>query len=155
MTRKTGVCLAEGDTTVFGVEYMKSSMSFAALGLAMLVATPILAEDARWRDCRTCHAVTAPDGTDLARGGRSAPNLYGLADRPLAADSAFRFYSDDLKAASQTGARWTEENFVAYLADPQAFLRSTTGNPLAQSEMHVQLRSGARELFAYLSGLSN
>ena len=134
---------------------MNTSKVMLALALSVLMISPGLANDARWSDCRTCHAVTAPDGTDLARGGRSAPNLYGLANRPLASDSAFRFYSDDLKAAAQTGARWTEENFVAYLADPDQFLRSITGNVQAQSEMHVQLRNGARELFAYLSGLSN
>ena len=134
---------------------MNSSTAIVVLILAMFVASSAIADEARWRDCRTCHAVIAPDGTELARGGRSAPNLYDLANRPLAADGAFRFYSDDLKAAAQTGARWTEENFVAYLADPQEFLRSTTNNPQAQSEMHVQLRSGARELFGYLSGLSN
>lgn len=134
---------------------MRMSKAIPALVLTMVLATPMLADDARWRDCRTCHAVTAPNGTELARGGRSAPNLYGIAGRPLAGDSDFRFYSEDLRAAGRAGVRWTEDNFVAYLADPQQFLRSATGNPQAQSEMHVQLRSGGRELFDYLRSLSN
>ena len=114
-----------------------------------------LSDEARWRDCRTCHAVEAPDGSVLARGGRSGPNLYGVANRPLATAPGFRFYSDDLRAAGATGARWSEDNFIAYLANPDQFLRSVTGNPAAQSGMHVELRSGGRELFTWLRGLSN
>ncbi len=124
------------------------------LGIALLAA-PGLADDSRWRDCRTCHAVEAPNGDVIARGGRSGPNLYGIANRPLAADSGFRFYSDDLRAAAATGARWTEDNFVAYLSGPDEFLRAMTGNPNAESGMHVALRSGARDLFRWLQGLSN
>ncbi len=128
----------------------------ASLALfASLAAAPVLADDPRWRDCRTCHAVTAPDGSVVARGGRSAPNLYGIAGRALAADPDFRFYSDDLRAAAASGARWSQENFVAYMTDPDQFLRSVTGNPDAESGMHVELRSGAREVYEFLRGLSD
>lgn len=132
---------------------MKSTIMAASL--VMTAASPLLADDARWRDCRTCHAVVAPDGTELVRGGRSGPNLFGITNAPLARDSGFRFYSENLRAAAQTGARWTEDNFIAYLTAPDQFLRDITGNPQAQSGMHVQLRSGAAELFRYLDGLSN
>ena len=133
-----------------------SRLSAIQLGIiAILAAGPVVADEALWRDCRTCHAVTAPDGSELARGGRSGPNLYGITNAPLAADSAFRFYSDDLRAAAATGARWTEANFVAYLTNPDAFLQEVTDNSEAQSGMHVQLLSGAEALFTYLDGLSN
>lgn len=127
---------------------------FAPILLGLVTATPLLAEDALWRDCRTCHAVEAPSGDILARGGRSGPNLYGIANRPLAADSGFRFYSDDMRAAAATGARWSEDNFVAYLSNPDQFLRTITGNPDAESGMHIELRSGAREVFEFLRVLS-
>lgn len=127
-----------------------------ATGLALAASLgSAMADEARWRDCRTCHAVEAPDGTVLARGGRSGPNLYGIAGRPLASASGFAFYSNDLRAAAATGARWSEDNFVAYLANPDQFLRSTTGNADAQSGMHVELRTGGRELFRWLQSLSN
>jgi cytochrome c len=129
-----------------------------ALAMAILFALgagPALSDEARWRDCRTCHSVEAPDGTVLARGGRSGPNLFGIANRPLAADSGFRFYSDDLRAAAATGARWTEQNFVTYLASPDEFLRNITSNSGAQSGMHVELRSGSRELYQWLRELAN
>ncbi len=123
------------------------------LGCVTALASAAHADEARWRDCRTCHVVEAPDGRELARGGRSGPNLYGVANRALAGDPAFRFYSSDLRAAGQTGARWTEDNFVAYLAGPSQFLRGITGHPAAESAMHVELRSGGRELFRWLQTL--
>ncbi len=133
---------------------MKIYSVVQAVILSACAATPVLASEARWRDCRTCHAVTAPDGTERARGGRSGPNLWGIANRPLAGDSEYRFYSDDLKLAGQRGLRWSEANFMAYLAEPTQFLRAATANPQAESGMHVQLRSGGRELFQYLQSLS-
>ena len=134
---------------------MNKTSLLLACAVSLGFASTVIADEARWRDCRTCHAVVAPDGTELTRGGRSGPNLFGLPNRPLASDSAFRFYSNDLKAAGEAGLRWTEENFAEYLASPDQFLQSATGNPHAESGMHVQLRSGARELFAYLQELSN
>lgn len=130
-------------------------MKYASIILAALtMATPALADDALWRDCRTCHQVMAPDGNVLARGGRAGPNLYGVAGRALAGDSEFRLYSSDLKQAAATGARWTEENFVAYLAGPDQFLRSMTGNETAESGMHVGLGRGGAELYRWLRAFS-
>jgi cytochrome c len=115
----------------------------------------LAANEDLWRDCRTCHQVVAPDGTVLARGGRAGPNLYGVAGRALAGDGGFRLYSSDLQQAAATGARWTEDNFVAYLAGPDQFLRGITGNATAQSGMHVALGQGGAELFRWLRDLSN
>ncbi|MCC1480757.1 c-type cytochrome [Roseibaca sp. Y0-43] len=128
---------------------------FLALCGLVLSSAPALADESLWRDCRTCHRVEAPDGTVLARGGRAGPNLYGVAGRALAGDSEFRLYSRDLEAAARTGARWTRDNFVAYLAGPDQFLRAMTGSELAQSGMHVAHPSGGDALFRYLSDLSN
>lgn len=134
---------------------MKLGPALATLLVLAASAGQAMADEARWRDCRTCHAVEAPDGRVLARGGRSGPNLFGIANRPLASDSGFRFYSDDIRAAAASGARWTEDNFVTYLASPDQFLRNVTSNSGAQSGMHVELRSGSRELFNWLRDLAN
>lgn len=136
-----------------GARRMTLFKTLTLSGCLVAVALAVQADESRWRDCRTCHAVVAPDGRDLARGGRSGPNLHGIANRVIAGDSGFRFYSAAMRAAGQTGARWTEDNFVAYLADPDQFLRAVTGNPSAQSEMHVELRSGGRDLFRWLQSL--
>lgn len=125
------------------------------LTLAVLTLTgPVLADDALWRDCRTCHQVAAPDGTVLARGGRAGPNLYGVAGRALAGDPGYRLYSADLQQAAKTGARWSEDSFVTYLANPDQFLRRITGNASAESGMHVQLGNGGAELYRWLRDLS-
>lgn len=118
-------------------------------------ATNVAANENLWRDCRTCHQVTAPDGTVLARGGRAGPNLYGVPGRALAEDAGYRLYSPDLKQAAATGVRWSEDNFVAYLAGPDQFLRGITGNATAQSGMHVALGQGGAELYRWLRDLSN
>ncbi|WP_444789769.1 c-type cytochrome [Roseinatronobacter sp. NSM] len=135
---------------------MKQRNRFAAavLALSVLGAPGVQADERMWADCRTCHAVTAPDGSVLARGGRSGPNLYGIAGRAAASDGDFRFYSDAMRAARARGISWTQDNFVAYLANPEQFLRSVTGNPDAVAEMHVELRQGGQALFDYLRGLS-
>ncbi len=136
------------------MEYRNGRLgAWAAVALA-LGAAPAGAQDAPWRDCRTCHQVVAPDGTQLARGGRAGPNLYGIAGRELAADPGFALYSQDLKAAAATGARWTRENFIAYLADPDGFLQRLTGDANASSGMHVRQPRDGDALFDYLQDLS-
>ena len=126
----------------------------AALFAVTLAASPALANDRVWSDCRTCHNVTAPNGDVLARGGRSGPILYGIAGRRLAGDGDFRLYSDALRAAGNRGVSWSRENFLAYLADPDQFLRSATGDANARAQMHVQMRQGGEAIFDYLRGLT-
>ena len=107
-----------------------------------------------WRECRVCHMVAAPDGTVIERGGRSAPNLYGIAGRPAAADSSFRRYSEPMQQAGREGLTWTQENFVAYLRDTQGFLSRYAGTPDSRGHMNAGLSEGAAELFEYLQSLS-
>lgn len=128
-------------------------IALASVALMVAGAGQSRADDRLWANCRTCHSVTAPDGTTLARGGRSGPNLYGLAGRPLAGDSGFRLYSRDLIAAGASGRQWSEADFVAYLADPDQFLRAATGSADARSDMHVAMRQGGAALWTWLTGL--
>jgi cytochrome c len=117
-------------------------------------ATQAFAADPQWPDCRTCHQVQAPDGTVLARGGRAGPNLYGVTGRELAGDTGFRLYSEGLLEAAQTGARWTQDNFNAYLAGPDQFLQSLTGDSTLESGMHVALRADGTALYRWLQEVS-
>ena len=125
-----------------------------ALAVLVFAGQGARADERLWANCRTCHMVTAPDGTQLARGGRSGPNLFALAGRPMGSDPSFRLYSDALAALGATGRRWTEGDFVAYLANPDQFLQSATGNASARSDMHVAMRQGGPEIWAYLKGLA-
>ncbi|MCC5960001.1 MAG: cytochrome C [Rhodobacteraceae bacterium] len=136
-------------------DVVKQRIRWAFMAVAFAALAPMAqAGDRMWSDCRTCHTVTAPDGSVLARGGRSGPNLYGIAGRTAGADGDFRFYSDAMRAARAGGVTWTRDNFVAYLANPEQFLRSATGNAEARADMHVELRQGAAALFDYLRSLS-
>jgi cytochrome c len=125
-----------------------------ALAISLASGFAAQADERLWANCRTCHAVTAPDGTVLARGGRSGPNLHALAGRNVAGDGSFRLYSDALRRVGAQGRRWNEADFVAYLADPDQFLRTATNDPSARSDMHVQMRQGGGAIWAWLAGLS-
>lgn len=109
------------------------------------------AGETQWRQCRACHMITGPDGEEIQRGGRVGPNLWGVVGQ-LAAhqDEDFRF-SDELREAGEEGLIWDEENFVAYVQDPTAFIRAHSDNPRARSPMNFQMRSGAEDMYAYLA----
>lgn len=128
----------------------------AVLGLTLTLPAPhaVAAGQELWRECRVCHMVAAPDGTVLERGGRSAPNLYGIAGRPAASDPGFRRYSDLMQTAGREGLVWTRENFIEYQRDTNEFMRRYTGNPDSRGHMNASLAEGAGELFDYLQGLS-
>lgn len=109
-------------------------------------------EDAFNRQCASCHISADADGNVLAgRNGRSGPNLYGIAGgTPGSGD--FR-YGSSLVEYGETGAVWTEENFVAYVMDPTGFLREALDDSRARAKMAFRVRSeeDAINLYAYLA----
>ena len=143
---------------------MKLKIAVAALALA---AAPAFAQDATgdaaageaaFRQCATCHAVVADDGTVLAGRAnvRTGPNLYGIAGAPVAhLGDDFR-YGNGIKELAETGALWDEASFVAYVQDPTAYLREATGNNSARSNMTYKVRKAedAVNLYAYLASLA-
>ncbi|MFD0980530.1 c-type cytochrome [Tropicimonas aquimaris] len=134
-----------------------------AIGFALLTsgAGPSLAQDASEgaaifeAQCAACHVVRDAAGQTLAgRTGRLGPNLVGIAGQPAGQDSEYR-YGAGLKAAAEDGLVWDEANFIAYLQDPNDFLRSYTGDRGARSKMawQVRLKSEAADLYAFLESL--
>lgn len=124
------------------------------LGTSGALAGDPAAGEREWRQCRSCHMITDDSGNTIQRGGRVGPNMYGILGQPAGSVEGFR-YSADLQAAGAAGLVWTDENFLAYVADPTGFLRSFTGNASARSSMNYQMRSGAEDLLAYLHSLGN
>lgn len=132
-----------------------------ATALALLTALPAGAQmvgdpaagEALWRQCRSCHMVSAPNGDVILRGGGRGPNLYALADRPVAGIEGFR-YSPSHTALGATGATWTPERFASFTANPTGYLREVLGDNGARSEMGYRLQSGAADLWAYLNSLT-
>ncbi len=92
----------------------------AAAGLGLLLATsaaqaadPANGEKLFKQRCTACH--TLEEGKN-----KVGPSLYQVVGR---ADNIGGYaYSKINEAAHHAGLAWTEDNLVAYLADPQAFL---------------------------------
>lgn len=129
---------------------------------ALCLATPVVAQDASgdpdagerlFNRCKACHMIVDDSGEQIVRGGQVGPNLYGVMGGPAAAVEGFR-YGDGIQKAAEMGLEWTEENFAAYVADPQGFLREFTGDGSVRSRMAFRLNDGAEDVYAYLVSLS-
>lgn len=138
---------------------MKPILTTAAL--ATLVAGAAWAEgdpeagEAAFRQCQACHVVADDEGNVLAgRAARTGPNLYGIVGDQAGTVEDFR-YGNALVEAGEAGLEWNEEDFVAYLLDPQGFLREYLDDSSARSRMTFRIRDeqDARDLYAYLESL--
>jgi cytochrome c len=131
---------------------------FILLAAAALMGAPALAQDVgageeAFKSCKTCHSVIAPDGTEIQRGGRAGPNLYGVIGRPVASDPDFS-YGEGLLALAGRGAAWDAGSFAAYTADPAGYLQAALGDPAAVSKKSFQLDAGGADIAAYLASVS-
>lgn len=130
--------------------------------LAAFVAAPVFAEadlaagEKVFSQCQTCHVVADPDGNILAgRNARQGPNLYGMPGRQAGLVEGFR-YGKSLVEAGEKGLVWDEESFVAYVENPNTFLRDYLGNNRARGNMAFRLRNAddAKNVYAYIASLS-
>ncbi len=132
--------------------------TLTALGACLLLASPALAAgdaakgEAGFKKCQACHSVIKDDGTEIVKGGKAGPNLFGVIGR--AAGSTDFAYSDSLKAAGAAGLVWDEATLVTYLADPSAFLKDRTGDAAAKSKMSFKLAKGGEDIAAYLTSVA-
>jgi cytochrome c len=130
---------------------------FAALG-AIALAAPALAQDAakgekEFNKCKTCHMIVAPDGTEIVKGAKTGPNLYGVIGRPVASYEGFD-YGDGILAYGASGAVWDEALLAEYVADPGKFLKDKTGDSKARSKMAFKLAKGGADVAAYLASVA-
>ncbi|NUB43879.1 cytochrome C [Fertoebacter nigrum] len=124
---------------------------------AALAAAPALAQDAAkgeadYKKCRACHMIVAPDGTEIQKGGKTGPNLYGVLGRAVAGTD-FN-YGESIKAVGATGLVWDEALLAAYMQDPTAWLKEKTGDSAARSKMSFKLAKGSADMVAYLASAS-
>ena len=112
------------------------------------------AGESAFRQCRACHSIVDADGNDILKGGKTGPNLWGLPGR-VAGTEDFR-YKDSIVAAGEAGLAWDEASFVAYVQDPNAFLKEATGDSGARSGMAFRVRKeeDAVNLWAYIASVS-
>lgn len=135
---------------------LKSASLFFALG----VAAPAFAQDGDpaagekvFNRCKACHMIESPEGEMIVRGGRTGPNLYGIAGAPAGEVEGFR-YGPGLTKAAEMGLEWTPENFSDYVQDPQGFLREFTDDGGARSLMTFRLNTGIEDVYAYLESIA-
>ena len=124
----------------------------AALGAPAFAGDPVAGEEA-FKKCKACHSVISPDGTEIQKGGRTGPNLYGIIGRGVAADPDFR-YGESIAALGATGAVWDEASLATYTADPSAYLKAALGDDGAKSKMSFKLASGGADVAAYLASVA-
>lgn len=130
--------------------------TFAAL-IAISFAAPAFAEgdaaagEKAFSKCKSCHMIVADDGTEIVKGGKTGPNLYGVIGR-TAGTADFK-YGKDLVAAGEAGLTWDEAKLAEYVADPRAFLRTTLDDSKAKSRMSFKLKKGGEDVAAYLASV--
>jgi cytochrome c len=125
---------------------------------ALSLAAPALAADpakgeSDFKKCKACHAIVAPDGTEIQKGGKTGPNLYGVIGRPVASYPDFK-YGEGILEVGAKGVVWDEANLAAYVADPTAWLKEASGDPAARSKMTFKLAKGGEDMAAYLASVA-
>lgn len=132
---------------------MKTTL-LTALALAALAA-PAFAGDAakgenEFKKCKACHSITGADGTDIVKGGKTGPNLFGVIGRPVASVADFK-YGDSILAVGASGKVWDEAMLATYVADPSKWLQEQSGDAAAKSKMTFKLAKGGEDVAAYLA----
>ncbi len=136
-------------------------MKRAIIGAAAcaILATPVLASgdaakgEADFKKCKACHMIVGDDGTEIQKGGKTGPNLYGVIGRAAGSVADFK-YSDVMKEAGEKGLVWSEETVVSYLPDPSKFLEEFSGDATGKSKMTFKLTKGAEDMAAYLASVA-
>ena len=132
-------------------------MLFRLIVAAALLSSPAFAGDAAkgeadFKKCKSCHAITATDGTEIVKGGKTGPNLFGVIGRQIGSVADFK-YGDAIVAAGADGSVWDEASLAAYVVDPAKWLQDKTGDAAAKSKMTFKVAKGGEDMAAYLATL--
>lgn len=128
--------------------------------LALALAAPAFADpdaaegEENFKKCKSCHSIVAPDGTEIQKGGKTGPNLWGIVGRAVGSAPDFK-YGDGILAANAKGVVWDEAQIITYLADPSAWVKTASGDDAAKSKMTFKLPKAedAEDMAAYLATL--
>lgn len=133
------------------------SFKYAVFLAATVFAAPAFAEgdadkgEKAFKKCKSCHMIKNGDDV-IVKGGKTGPNLYGIIGRTAGTEEGFK-YGSSLVEAGEKGLVWDAENFVAYSADPKAFLQEYLDDGTAKSKMSFKLKKGGEDVAAYLESV--
>ncbi|MDT1063054.1 cytochrome C [Paracoccus sp. CPCC 101403] len=122
---------------------------------AMLLAMPAVAQDAangekEFKKCKACHMIQSPDGTDVVKGGKTGPNLYGVVGRKAGTLEGFK-YSDALVKLGEAGEVWTTEDLASYVTDPNKYVEEKVGDKSLKTKMTFKLAKNQADVIAFLA----
>lgn len=129
------------------------------IAIAGLLALPAHAEgdaeagEKAFNKCKSCHMIADPAGEVIVKGGKTGPNLFGVAGRTAGTYEDFK-YGDSIVAAGEKGLVWDEASFAEYTQDPKGFLKSYLDDTAAKSKMTFKLKSGGEDVYAYIVSVS-
>ena len=136
---------------------IRTLATLAALGFATTAfadghsAGDAAAGEDVFKKCKACHMIA--DGENVIyKGGKSAPNLYGIIGRTAGTVEGFD-YKPSIEAAGEAGLVWDEANLAEYVADPKKFLQTYLDDKGAKSGMSFKLRKGGEDVAAYLKSV--
>lgn len=128
---------------------------FASLALVALAAPALAEGDAAagedgFKKCKSCHTVVADDGTEIVKGGKVGPNLWGVIGRPVASVEGFR-YGKGLLAVAEANPDlvWDEAELVAYMTSPQDWIDGHGGE--GRTKMSFRLKTKQEDIAAWLA----
>lgn len=132
----------------------------AAALFSLALAAPVMAQDAagdpakgekEFNKCKACHMIQDDAGTDIVKGGKTGPNLYGVVGREIASEEGFK-YGDGILAlkAKYPGGVWDVESLMAYMTDPTHYLDEYSGDPKAKSKMTFKMAKNQADVAAFL-----
>ncbi len=129
-----------------------TAILLASAAMAHAQAGDPEAGESEFRKCRSCHMIQDDQGNDIVRGGRIAPNLWNIIGSPAAHQEDYR-YGDGLLAVREANPDfvWTEEEMIAYVTDPTAWVREKSGDDRARSKMTFKLNANQADLAAFLA----
>lgn len=103
-----------------------------------------------FKKCKACHMIQAPDGTDIVKGGKTGPNLYGVVGRKAGTEEGFK-YSDALIKLGEAGEVWNPEDLEHYITDPNSYVQEKTGDSSLKTKMTFKLNKNQADVIAFLA----
>lgn len=135
---------------------MKRMITISASVLVMFGGMAMAEGDAEagkkdFKKCRACHAVASADEV-FFKGGKTGPNLYGVVGRQAGTTEGYKSGAS-MVAAGEAGLIWTEEQLIAYIADPKGFLKEYLDDSSAKAKMTFKMKN-AGDVVAYLASVA-